>query len=289
VAPAADVGCRQCRRAPPRRPRQSDDATAVQFVDHFGRQILGECSRVRRRISGLSGSHTERRRREITGSGRHRLFGKGPWDRDGSISSTGVSTKNLDEFAFSTASRASMRSLRYGDMKRHQDDQPASTNSLATSRCGGFFHAVGFRETQVRGSVHDEHCRHRASSCGGPEPANCFSTMLAMVDLPAPDRPVNHSTAGFFAGSVRAAPACRRPGGANEHCCAPERMSVIIPAPTSHRQTIDQDEAPRCGCPDKSHRPPGETEKRRRGRFRSDAVRDPTSCNVSTSNRLVMS
>ena len=31
-----------------------------------------------------------------------------------------------------------------------------------------------------------------------PRAASFFSTMLAMVDLPAPERPVNHSTAGFW-------------------------------------------------------------------------------------------
>ena len=31
-----------------------------------------------------------------------------------------------------------------------------------------------------------------------PARASFFSTRLAMVDLPAPDRPVNHSTAGFW-------------------------------------------------------------------------------------------
>ena len=73
--------------------------------------------------------------------------------------------------------------------------------------------------------------------------AGCFSTRLAMVDLPEPDSPVNHRTHGFWpfcSGARRLVDVELLPGG----CWWPGAgAKSIMPAPTvSLVQPVDQDE-----------------------------------------------
>ena len=76
---------------------------------------------------------------------------------------------------------------------------PASTMSFADfGDAADVLHAVGIGEAQilvepVADIVAVEQIGVMAHAHGG-----VFSTRLAIVDLPAPDRPVNHSMQGFW-------------------------------------------------------------------------------------------
>ena len=111
-------------------------------------------------------------------------------------SAIGVSTKISMNSPSSSISRTSRRSALNGEMKEHRRSIPASVISLATSPTRRMFST---RSTSVKPRslvqpmpdiVAIEQNRARAM---GIEP---LSTRLAMVDLPEPESPVNHSTAG---------------------------------------------------------------------------------------------
>ena len=112
-------------------------------------------------------------------------------------SSIGVSTKTsmnssaVDQFAHHAALGAERRD------ERAQHDEPGVGHQLGhLADAPDVLDAVGFGKAEVAVeavphivAVEHDGMRRRAR-------AGAASTRLAMVDLPAPDRPVNHRTAG---------------------------------------------------------------------------------------------
>ena len=98
------------------------------------------------------------------------------------------------------------RSERNGEMNETITISPASTNSLRhLGDAADVLHAVGVGEAEVPvEAVADIVAVEQVGVAARARAA--ASRRLAMVDLPAPDRPVNQSTQGFWPFSAARAP-----------------------------------------------------------------------------------
>jgi hypothetical protein len=90
------------------------------------------------------------------------------------------------------------RSARNGEMNETSVISPASVISGDFADAADVLDAVGIGEAEVLGSARGGRCRRRADEGVSARAISFFSTILAMVDLPEPDRPVNQSTTGFW-------------------------------------------------------------------------------------------
>ena len=153
--------------------------------------------------------------------------------------------EDLDELALARPARApSARSARNGEMKDDEHDQAGVDHQLRhLADAADVLDAVGVGEAEVACSARGGRCRRRAGRCGGRARAARFSTRLAIVDLPAPDRPVNQSDARPLALERRARRLVdveRLPvdvGGAPQREADHARADGLVGEP------VDQDEA----------------------------------------------
>ena len=83
--------------------------------------------------------------------------------------------------------------------ERDEHDQPGIDEQLRRlADAADVLDAVGIGEAEVAVEPVADIVAVEHDRCGGRRRTARFSTRLAMVDLPEPDRPVNHSTAGFW-------------------------------------------------------------------------------------------
>jgi hypothetical protein len=117
-------------------------------------------------------------------------------------------------------------------MKETSTIRPASAHQLGhLGDAADVLHPVGIGEAEVAVEAVADIVAVEHDRCAWPSACSFFSTRLAMVDLPEPDRPVNHRTAGFWPFS--AARAClfdvqRLPVDVG----ARRSENAIMPAPT---------------------------------------------------------
>ena len=145
-------------------------------------------------------------------------------------SSSGVSTKISMNSVGWISSRTICRSARNGEMKEQRTISPASVISLATSPTRRMFST---RSASVNPRSRLSPCRTLSPSSSivcRPLTSSLFSARSAIVDFPAPDNPVNHSTAACC--SFNAARSLR-PTVRLCQCrlLARRRPKAIIPAP----------------------------------------------------------
>ena len=145
-------------------------------------------------------------------------------------SSSGVSTKISKKAMGAVSSRTIRRSARNGEMNEQITISPASVISRATSPTRRTFST---RSASVKPRSRLSPCRTLSPSSSivcRPAASSFFSTMSAMVDFPAPDKPVSHSTAGVCS---FCAARCSRPtvSACQWMLLARRRPKAIIPAP----------------------------------------------------------
>ena len=156
---------------------------------------------------------------------------------------SGVSTNTSQNSPCCTRARAIRRSARNGEMKDTSTIRPASTISLATSATRRMFST---RSASVKPRSLLRPWRTLSPSSRyvwRPSAWSFFSTRLAIVDLPAPDSPVNHTTHGWC--PLRRACACLLTSIACQWMFCDRRSAKCSrPAPIVFvGQAVDQDEA----------------------------------------------
>ena len=158
---------------------------------------------------------------------------RGPSDRARSQSSSGVSTKT------SRNSRSSTRLAHHLPLGAERRDEGAEHDQAGVHHQLGdladaadILDAVGFGEAEIAVEPMAHVVAVEQHRCDGWSACSVCSTMLAMVDLPEPDRPVNHRIAGFWLLERRARRPCRVRAAASGYWCARRKPKSIMPAPT---------------------------------------------------------